>query len=396
MAQAQCHVLNPFDNAIDLSTTDGHKIYKEGIKPLDDRFDGSSDKATFFQTKVIDASESRFWAAICKLEFNGEDVDMLKQPGKLSMEDLKVHYDEIWEGDINDDDTYQDQIRHSMMGTFLIESITPALRQRIQAKKNQWFYGAHNAIDGLILFKILIGYGAIGSWASIDKNKTKLQQLKLKAYEHDVVKLMDDFEATLAQIESKGETFSDHTLCLFKAFATSHDPIFKNYVQTFKDKWDDGEDITWTVLAEKAMQKYKALHEAGIWKSTDAQKQQIVALTSAIQTMTKAMGSNPHPKKPPEPPKKPGGGGPLRGPKTPTTERGAPEYAAWKTTPPKPGESKEMQKGPWTSSGAPIMQPQECGWLTSPLNAKAIVPIQHPLRQNLQLKEQSRELLSST
>ena len=263
-----------------------------------DKFDGSSDKATFFQTKVIDASESRFWAAICKLEFNGEDVDVLKQPGKLSMEDLKVHYDEIWEGDINDDDTYQDQIRHSMMGTFLIESITPALHQWIQAKKDQWFYGAHNAIDGLILFKILIGYGAIGSRAGIDKNKTKLQQLKLKTYEHDVIKLMDDFEATLAQIESKGETFSDHALCLIKAFA-SHDPIFKNYVQTFKDKWDDGEDIAWTILAEKAMQKYKALHEAGIWKSTDAQKQQIVALTSAIQTMTKAMGSNPHPKKPP-------------------------------------------------------------------------------------------------
>ena len=121
---------------------------------------------------------------------------------------------------------------------------------------------------------------------------------------------MDDFEAMLAQIESKGETFSDHTLCLFKAFAMSHDPIFKNYVQTFKDKWDDGEDIAWTVLTEKAMQKYKALHEAGIWKSTDAQKQQIVALTSAIQTMMKAMGSIPHPKKPPKPPKKPGGGGP--------------------------------------------------------------------------------------
>ena len=55
---------------------------------------------------------------------------------------------------------------------------------------------------------------------------------------------MDDFEATLAQRDSKGETFSDHALCLFKAFATSHDPIFKTYVQTFKAKWDVGEDAT--------------------------------------------------------------------------------------------------------------------------------------------------------
>ena len=112
--------------------------------------------------------------------------------------------------------------------------------------------------------------------------------MKLKSYEHDIVKLMDDFKQTLAQIESRGEMFSEHALCLFKAFATSHEPIFKNYVQTFKDKWD-GKDINWTVLAEKAVQKYKALHEAGMWKTSDAQKQQIVALTSVIQTMTKAM-----------------------------------------------------------------------------------------------------------
>ena len=64
-----------------------------------------------------------------------------------------------------------------------------------------------------------------------------------------------------------------------------------------------------------------------------------------LQSMTKAMSSNPHPKKPPEPPKKPGGGGPPKGPKTPIAEKGAPTYAAWKMTPPKPGESKEMQKG---------------------------------------------------
>jgi len=66
------------------------------------------------------------------------------------------------------------------------------------------------------------------------KNKTELQQLKLKSYEYDVIKLVDDFEATMVQIETKGETFSDHALCLLKAFATSHDPIFKRYVQTIK------------------------------------------------------------------------------------------------------------------------------------------------------------------
>ena len=146
-----------------------------------------------------------------------------------------------------------------------------------------------------------------------------------------MIKLMDDFEATLVQIESKGEQFNDHTLCLFKAFETSHDPIFKNYIQTFKDKWDNGKDIDWTILADKVIQKYKALCEAGIWKSADAQKQQIVVLTSAIQSMAKAMGCTPHPKKTQD------------GPKNAVTD--APEYAAWKSIPPTTDEPNKMQKG---------------------------------------------------
>jgi len=64
MAIVQWWVLNPFDQAIDISTSDGHKIYKDGIKLLDNKFDGTPDKATFFQTKVIDMSESRFWVAV--------------------------------------------------------------------------------------------------------------------------------------------------------------------------------------------------------------------------------------------------------------------------------------------------------------------------------------------
>ena len=122
MAIVQWWVLNPFDQAIDLSTSDGHKIYKDGIKLLDDKLDGTPNKATFFQTQVIDASESRFWATVCKLEFNGEDIDVLKKPGKLTLDKLEAHCDEIWDGEIEDDDTYQNQVCHSKMHPRLVPS----------------------------------------------------------------------------------------------------------------------------------------------------------------------------------------------------------------------------------------------------------------------------------
>jgi len=133
---------------------------------------------TFFQTKVINASESRCWSSIYKLRQDRELIDLLKQPGKISLVDLKQHCDAVWQGDIQDDETYQAQIHHSMMGAFMIESITLALHQWVQTKKEQWFYANHNVINGLILYKTLISYGAIGSRAGVDNTSlTYLEEL---------------------------------------------------------------------------------------------------------------------------------------------------------------------------------------------------------------------------
>ena len=103
---------------------------------------------------------------------DGQCIDILKQPGKLTLEDVKEYAKTIWsDPDPEDDMVYQKQIRHNMMGQFLIDSITSVLRKHIHAKRDQWFYEEQNAIDGLVLFKILISYGAIGSRAGINKNK---------------------------------------------------------------------------------------------------------------------------------------------------------------------------------------------------------------------------------
>jgi len=38
-------ILNSFNNEINLNTSDGSKLFKEGIKPLDKEYDGSAEKA---------------------------------------------------------------------------------------------------------------------------------------------------------------------------------------------------------------------------------------------------------------------------------------------------------------------------------------------------------------
>jgi len=63
------------------------------MKPLEEKYDGTPKKVTFFQTKVIDASESR-WSSISKLKQGRELIDLLKQPGKILLVDLQQHCNE--------------------------------------------------------------------------------------------------------------------------------------------------------------------------------------------------------------------------------------------------------------------------------------------------------------
>jgi len=80
------HILNPFDTEIDLATTEGCKLFKEGIKPLEEKYNGTAERATYFQTKVIDAPGSRCWPTISKIIIEGQDVDILKQTGKTYLD----------------------------------------------------------------------------------------------------------------------------------------------------------------------------------------------------------------------------------------------------------------------------------------------------------------------
>ena len=55
--------------------------------------------------------------------------------------------------------------------------------------------------------------------------------------------------------------------------------------------------MEWTNLINKASEKYKSLHKGGTWKDKDTHKQQIIALTTALEKVVKFKPKTPHPDK---------------------------------------------------------------------------------------------------
>jgi len=96
-------------------------------------------------------------------------------------------------------------------------------------------------------------------------------------------------------------------------------------------------------LIDKASEKYKSLCKGGTWKDKDMHKQQIVALTTALEKVVKFKPKSPHPEKGKTP-------HPCNGPPKPKEKEkyntGKGGYPEWKTTSPKGGEvHKKVSSG---------------------------------------------------
>ena len=65
--------------------------------------------------------------------------------------------------------------------------------------------------------------------------------------------------------------------------------------KSIQDKWEDGQELDWTDLIDRASKKYKSLREAGKWKDKNSQRQKIDALTASFKEALKTTSRTPHP-----------------------------------------------------------------------------------------------------
>ncbi len=69
---------------------------------------------------------------------------------------LQTHCSTIWNG--TDDVKVQKQIKLNMMGVCLLNSVSSAVSQRLEADKDKWSFSARGGKDGLLIFKLLMQY----------------------------------------------------------------------------------------------------------------------------------------------------------------------------------------------------------------------------------------------
>ena len=89
--------VNPFHNAIDLSSAEGKKLYQKATQglPEDQKHKGDPKDIISFIERVQSKSEDFGWSSITE-NIGPENLNIFETPGKLTIQDCKAHCDPRW------------------------------------------------------------------------------------------------------------------------------------------------------------------------------------------------------------------------------------------------------------------------------------------------------------
>jgi hypothetical protein len=147
-----------------------------------------------------------------------------------------------------------------MMGVCLLNSVSSAVSQRLEADKDKWFFSAPRGKDGLLIFKLLMQYSLQTTRCGAETTKVKLHNLNAKEFGNNVETMLIQRKTLIDDLHAQGDVFSDDLYWAFKGLDTVEKPaVFKRYIEDKKSEWEEGADITAPKLSKAAQTKYKKI-----------------------------------------------------------------------------------------------------------------------------------------
>ena len=133
------------------------------------------------------------------------------------------------------------------------------------------FYIIQGKQSGVALFKIIVRESHIDTHATVTTIQTQLSTLD--TYVHtigcNITKLNQYVKQLVTNLQARGEVTHDLLINLFKAYVSVNDKEFVRYIDTKKDSYDEGNNITPDELMNLAANKFKLLKQTGKWEAPD-------------------------------------------------------------------------------------------------------------------------------
>ena len=249
---------------------------------LNEAVDKNNIKSLLIQPNLIPLTTVRMHAAACWGTYNltattraaiptsqkAVDLDPATKPA-----DLKLFYE---------------RTRRTMIAKAILGMLKPSAKVTIMLKKDIFRWtdtdgDTHD--DGPTLLKLIFLEVNPATKVSLQTHKNTITAARLGGYGNNVSTMLNAMECAYDIIISNSGSHDDYIMHIFQAILSSKNQTFKNYMQTYKDKWEEDEPITANEIIAKAKSKYANMHKEKSWGKNDPKDTQLLALQTKVEKL---------------------------------------------------------------------------------------------------------------
>jgi hypothetical protein len=269
------------DQIIDFSTTAGRKLYKSATEPLMSLHDLSAENLRDFIVLLEQRTKIYDWNDILEIpdEKNETFIPLLKQYGTVLLEDVREHAKTY----VNKECRAAQESQQ--LADCILNSLTVEARNSVTLCEDE--YTIKGTISGTCLLKVVIRESHIDTNATtriIREELTKLDTY-IVSIDSDIIKFNEHVKDLLNKLKSRGATTHDLLANLFKAYKAVSDKQFVKYIDSKKNDYDEGKDITSNQLMLLAANRYKTMKQDQEWNAPSQEQEQIIALQAEVKRL---------------------------------------------------------------------------------------------------------------
>ena len=141
--------------------------------------------------------------------------------------------------------------------------------------------------SGILYLKIIIGRARMDSTVSAIALRAKISTLRvtISTYLFDIVKFNNHVRQIVNDLEARGEIAPDLLDHLIRAYRSTPDSIFADYIIRTQDACEDGLKITTKQLMEGAENTYSASLATERWNQKTPAESKIIMLEAEVRSL---------------------------------------------------------------------------------------------------------------
>ena len=282
---------------LDYTTGLGAKIFSKSTEPLPTIFNVNKPNLRILLNELQMRSETYGWKDLLSIDISTPHqiqapISLLHTHGRCTLKQVQ-----------DDSARYMNSISRKRQNNYqlfvCLNNSVDDQTKRILANEES-LYTSNGPPCGVTYLKLLLQKAEVDTRATasyIRRNLTQLDHYMVNEAKNNITKFNEYVNDQLNTLATRGETSSDIVINLLTGYLACSDRKFTEYIEKWKDEYEEGENVSHQDLMRKAERKYQARMMKGEWNALSQEQEEIIALKARLASINIPKSQGEHFKK---------------------------------------------------------------------------------------------------